>query len=170
MGGTKGQCYPSSAPGVDSLCAGVIFSVMDIELLLKNWGLAVAVVLLLGVAMFVIAALVRRAPWGQLRQALVECKARRNEHKVALSAASKAEKRLAGLLPRADTVKPRRLQEAKDRLEDARALAKIADDQLMIARNHVRRVILEEYPPRKHEQLRRKYLPDDQPDGKPFSF
>lgn len=143
---------------------------MDVELLLQNWGLAVALVLLLGVAMFIIAALVRRSSWGQLRQTLVNCQARRNEHKAALAAANKAEKRLAGLLSHADTVKPRRLQEAKDRLEDTRALVKIADDQLMIARNHVRRVIHEEYPPRKHAQLRRKYLPDDQPDGKPFSF
>ena len=143
---------------------------MDMELLLQNWGLAVAVVLLLGVAMFIIVALVRRSAWGQLRQTTVDCKARRTAHKAALSAANKAEKKLAGLLSLAATVKPRRLQEAKDRLEDTRALAKIADDQFMIARNHVRRVILEEYPPRKHEQLRRKYLPDDQSDGKPFSF
>ncbi len=143
---------------------------MDIELLQRHWALAVAVLLFSIVGVVVILAVLRRTAWGQLRHTLSHLKTRRSEHAAALSAASRAEKTLSSLIPRADKVKPRLLQEAKDLLEDTRALVKIADDQLMIARNHVRRVIHEEYPPRLQERLRRKHLPDDQPDGKPFSF
>ena len=65
---------------------------------------------------------------------------------------------------------PRSIAEAAGALEDARALQKIAEDQLLIARNHVRKIILEEYPPQRHEALRQRFLPADEGDSKPFTM
>jgi len=55
-------------------------------------------------------------------------------------------------------------------VEDAKMLAKIANDKVLIAENHVRRVIHEEYPPVKQERLRKKYLPAQAADKRRFSF
>lgn len=77
---------------------------------------------------------------------------------------------LAGLEKRAESVKPRRLDEAAAAVQDADALLKIAGDQVLIAKNHVRKIIVEEFPPKRHERMRSKYLPGEGVDGKPFSF
>ena len=69
-----------------------------------------------------------------------------------------------------ESAKPRHVQETTEALEDAQALLKIAEDQVLIAANHVRKLILEEFPPTRQEQLRSKYLPDSAPDSKPFTF
>ena len=67
----------------------------------------------------------------------------------------------AKLGARADSVKPRHLQEVEEALEDALALAKIAHDQVMIAETRVRELILEEFPPQQHTALRAEYLGDE---------
>jgi hypothetical protein len=77
---------------------------------------------------------------------------------------------LESLQSKADAVKPRRLQEAMEAAQDARALLKIAKDQVLIAENHVRKIIVEEFPPQRHERLRSRCLPGERADGKPFTF
>ena len=67
-------------------------------------------------------------------------------------------------------MKPIRLQEATEAVQDAETLLKIADDQVLIAGNHVRKLIVEEFPPKRHDRMRSKYLPGEQKDDKPFSF
>ena len=78
--------------------------------------------------------------------------------------------RLEGLEARAGSVQPRRLREAAEAVQDAEALLKIARDQVLIAENHVRKIIVEEFPPKRHDRMRSKYLPGELDDGKPFSF
>jgi hypothetical protein len=75
--------------------------------------------------------------------------------------ADKAEKRLVKLRARADSVKPRHLQEAAEAVEDATALAKIANDQVMIAETRLRELILEEFPQNQHTALRARYFGDE---------
>ncbi len=87
-----------------------------------------------------------------------------------MKSVEKAEHVANRLNENAERAKPRHLQEAKDALQDARALAKIANDRILIAENHVRRVIHEEFPPVKQEALRQKYLSDPARDKKPFTF
>jgi hypothetical protein len=53
-------------------------------------------------------------------------------------------------------------------LQDARALAKIANDQVLVARNLLRKHILEEYPPKRHAVLRARYLGAEEIEKKPF--
>ena len=143
---------------------------MDWNILKSNWALAVAAVIGLVIVLIVAAHLIRRTAWGQLRQTLQSlAKARQDEAK-ALKSVERAEHITRRLHENADRAKPRHLQEAKDALQDARALAKIANDKILIAENHVRRVIHEEYPPVRQEALRQKYLPEPARDKKPFSF
>jgi len=143
---------------------------MDSIILKSNWALAVAAIIGFVIILIVVGNLIRQSAWGQLRQTLQTlAKARQDEAK-ALKSLEKAEHITRRLHENADRAKPRHLQEAKDALQDARALAKIANDKILIAENHVRRVIHEEYPPIRQEALRQKYLPEPARDKKPFSF
>ena len=143
---------------------------MDWNLFISNWALAVAAGIGVVLALVIIGNLITRTGWGQLRQNLhFLAKARKNEAK-AMKAVEKAESIARKLDENAEQTKPRLLQEAMDALQDARALAKIAHDKLMVAENHVRRIILDEYAPVRQEALRKKYLPDPARDKKPLSF
>ncbi len=142
---------------------------MDWNLFISNWALVVAGGIGVVLALVIIGQLTTRTGWGQLRQNLhLLAKARKNEAK-AMKAVEKAESIAKRLDENAEQTKPRLLQEAKDVLQDARALAKIANDKLMVAENHVRLIILDEYPPDQQEALRKKYLPDPARDKKPLS-
>ncbi len=85
-------------------------------------------------------------------------------------ALQKASTRLGGLEKKAESVKPRRLNETAEAVRDAEALLKIAGDEVLIAENHVRKIIVEEFPPKRHERMRSRYLPRQRPQSKPFSF
>jgi len=143
---------------------------MDWDVLKSNWALIVAAIIGSIIIVIIVLQLIKRSAGGQLRQTLKTlAKAQLDEEK-ARKSVEKAERITRRLHENADRAKPRHLQEAKEALEDARALAKIANDKILIAENHVRRVILEEFPPIKHEAMREKYLPNAARDQKPFTF
>ena len=143
---------------------------MDWDVLKNNWALIVAAIIGSIIIVIIVIQLIKRSAGGQLRQTLKTlAKARQDEGKAGKSV-EKAERIVRRLHENADRAKPRHLQEAKDALQDARALAKIANDKILIAENHVRRVILEEFPPIKHDAMREKYLPNAARDQKPFTF
>ncbi len=143
---------------------------MDFELLKSNWALLVAVGIGLIIVLVVLLQLIRRSAWGQLRETRRTLAEARQDEARTLRAVEKAERIARRLHEQAETTKPRHVQEAKEVLEDARMLAKIANDKVLVAENHVRRVIHEEYPPVQQERLRKKYLPEQAPDKRPFSF
>jgi len=143
---------------------------MDLETLERNWAIAVAIVLFAIVGVIAIVSVWRRSRSGQLRRTVRDLGKARRELARAGRAVEAAEKRLGKLEARAQSVRPRTLTEAREAVEDGRALRKIAEDRVLVAANHVRRVIFEEYPPERQAALRSRYLPDDRPDGKPFSF
>ncbi len=107
---------------------------------------------------------------GRLRAARRRLLQKRREAAKCRRARERVKAKLEGLVGRSESVKPVRLQEARDALQDAEALLKIARDQVLIAENHVRKIIVEEFPPKHHERLRRRCLPGESEDGKPFSF
>ncbi len=143
---------------------------MTVETLRQNWALFVALALLLVVGLVVSATIYRRSGRAQLMRTLKALRAAERRQASTFRAVAQAERRLATLETRRAEVKPRTLEEARGNLSDARALNKIADDQVLIAANHVRRIILEEYPPARQEALRARYLPNEAPDRRPFSF
>jgi hypothetical protein len=143
---------------------------MNMDILLRNWGLVVALALLTIVAVVVILSVTRRSGRGRLASGAAEFRAARRKRDQAARHVSKLENRLRKLMDRADTTKPRLVDECRGRLTDARALLKIADDQVLVAANQLRKVIVEEFPPVQHETLRLRYLPDAAAGGAPFSF
>jgi hypothetical protein len=112
----------------------------------------------------------RNSARGQLRRMRRSLERERARLRKATAVVSEAERHKSRLSQHAERVKPRLLNEASEALEDARALARIAGDRVLVAENHLRRVILEEFPPARHERLRSRYLPDGAADKRPFTF
>jgi uncharacterized protein HemX len=131
---------------------------MSIELLAKNWALVAASVLGTGILLFVLFRVFQDSSRGRLNAAVGTLKKREREARAARRSVDKAAGKLERLRSKAESVKPRHAQEVSESLEDARALLKIADDQVLVARNHVRKAIVEDYPPKRHEAMRDKYL------------
>ena len=131
------------------------------ELIEAYWAPGLAGLLLAAVAVIAAVRLWRLSARGCLAAANRVLRQRRRQAALAGAAVARAQARVGRLEQKSDSVKPRLLEEARGTLADARALAKIADDQVLIARNRLRHVILEEFPPDRHEALRRRYLGDD---------
>jgi len=107
---------------------------------------------------------------GRLRAAWRGLIGKRREAARYLRAGVRARSKFDALAHRSDSVKPSRLQAAREAVQDAEALLKIAEDQVLIAENQVRKIIVEEFPPKCHERMRRRYLPGEGGEGKPFTF
>ena len=139
-------------------------------MLTRNWALIGAGVIGTGIAVFVLwRSYVDSAP-GRLRSKVRELRGRYADLVTAGKRVRRAQRRLESLRGRGESVKPRRITEAGGELEDAQALLKIAQDQVLIAENHVRKVIVEEFPPKRQEALRTRYLTRPTDQGKPFIF
>lgn len=143
---------------------------MDFENAQQYWALLVAAAITGGVLVFIGVRLLQDSSRGRLAAEVGGLRKREKAARKAARAARKARRKLEKLNLRADKVKPRLVDEARGRLEDAEALQKIADDQVLVARNLVRKIILEEYPPRRHEALRRRLLPEAAAENKPFTM
>lgn len=138
---------------------------MSGDFAVRNWALLLAVALAAALFLLVSFQAYRQSPRARLRAALRRSGAAGRKAKQAAALLAKRESRLGKLRARASSIKPRLLDEASEAVEDARLARKIADDQLLIARNGVRTVIVEEYPPRRHDALRRRYLAEERADG-----
>ena len=143
---------------------------MSIDFVTRNWSLVLASVLLTGIALFVLFRVYVDSAKGQLGARVRALRTRYNEAESARRAVVRAEKRLEQLGAKSARVKPRHIEEARDALEDARSLLKIAGDQVLIAENHVRKIIVEEFPPKRQEALRNRFLHSPEGREKPFTF
>ena len=143
---------------------------MDAHWLRDNWALAIALAVLLLLAALWLLHVFRSSGRGQLRRALRELGRRRKALDRASAALDAANHRYDRLKARADKVKPRHLEEARGAVHDAGALAKIAHDQVLVAENHLRRIIAEEFPAARQARLRARYRVADVPGKKPFTF
>jgi len=143
---------------------------MNLESLQSDWAVWLALGAII-IALAVLAPkLLRMTSRSKLKQVLADLKAARKELRESVRTSRKGEKKVQKLVARAKKVKPRILQEAKEALEDAQALEKILQDKVMVAENHVRRVIHDEFPPAEHERMREKHLLQDVKDERPFTF
>ena len=134
---------------------------MNLEFLTRHWALVLAGILAVVITLFVVFRVWSDSAGGQLRAMHNALLRRRQELSRQQKVADKAGKKLVKLRARADSVKPRHLQEAAEALEDAAALAKIANDQVMIAETRLRELILEEFPQNQHIALRARYFGDE---------
>jgi hypothetical protein len=143
---------------------------MTVTLLQQHWALAGAGIVAVAVLLFVAWRGWLDSARGRLRIARRRLRKKRAAAKRGARQFERATATLQSLQRNSESVKPRRLQEASEAVQDAGALLKIANDQVLIARNHVRKIIVEEFPPKHHDRMRRKYLPDERHDDKPFTF
>lgn len=143
---------------------------MNAEQLQTHWALILAAVT--GLMLLFLAAryFARNSARGQLRRTRKALDRERRSFRKASAVAGKAERKRARLMLHVDRVKPRVLEESNAALADAKALAKIAGDRVLVAENHLRRTILEEFPPSQQQRLRSRYLPERGRDEKPFTF
>ena len=143
---------------------------MDASPILANWALVVAIVPVSIVVVAVVLASFWRSARGRLTRVNREHQAAERVLRDARRNTAKAVRKLEKLESKADNVKPRELQEAREAVTDCRALEKILNDKTQVTMNHLRRVIFEEFPPASHEKMRAKFLPQDVEDGRPFTF
>lgn len=131
---------------------------MTMQLLTQNWALVAASVLGLAILMFVLFRLFEDSPQGRLNTYVATLDGHKSEVVKAEKVLAKATERLAALRSKAEAIKPILLSEAEEAVQDATSLRKIAMDQVLRAQKKVREVILEEFPPNRHDGLRSKYL------------
>ena len=159
---------PIAAPPRPGNCGN--FRTVNIDFALRHWALVGAGLLATGIILFLSYRAYIDSARGRLQATTRRLRERRKAAARARAVVERAEQKLARLRARAESIKPRRGREAKEALEDARALLKIADDQVLIAENHVRKIILEEFPPKRQAALRVRYLPEREDRDKPFTF
>ncbi|HEX7720009.1 MAG TPA: hypothetical protein VF389_09395 [Woeseiaceae bacterium] len=136
----------------------------------EHWALMLGVVIAVCIAIVVFAHSLKATAHSRLRRSRKELRAKRRAFDKAESVVEAAERKSERLHERAERAKPRHLHEADEALADARALAKIAHDQVLVAENHLRRIIVEEYPPARQARLRARYGVEEVPDKRPFTF
>ncbi len=141
-----------------------------LELVRENWALVAASVVLTALVLQAILVAVSRSAGAELRRRLQELEHRRRDARAARRRADRARRRCARLEAKSASVRPVRLEEARAALSDSEALLKIAHDQVLVAENRVRRVIVEQFPPAKQEKLRARYKVNATPSDKPFTF
>ena len=131
---------------------------MTPDYLMQNWALVIASILGTAVLLFVLLRAFQDSARGRLQANVRQLRNRERDALAVARAVDKAAAKLERLRARADAVKPRLADEAREALEETRELQKIIDGQVLVARNNVRTLILEEYPPKRHEAMRKKYL------------
>ena len=95
---------------------------------------------------------------GRLNKQRRELRHRLYQHVQAQRAADRAAKKFEAMNARAAKVKPRILRECEATAEDMRRMLVHAKDKVLVAENHVRKIILEEFPPVEQPKLVEKYL------------
>ena len=143
---------------------------MTLESMQSDWAVWLALGAIFVAIVVLTPKLLKMTSRSKLKRVVADMKVARKDLRRLVRKVQRAEKKVRKLAARADRVKPRILQEAKEALEDAEALAKILHDKVMVTENHVRRVIHDEFPPAAHERMRKKHLPQDLEDKRPFSF
>ncbi len=132
--------------------------------------------LLIGLGIFLAVAVIVILPnlmptaRGRLNKQRRELRHRLYQHGEAQRAANRAQKKFESLNARAAKVKPMLLRECEETAEDLQTMAGHAKDKVLVAENHVRRVILDEFPPAEQPKLVEKYLPEVDPKTTPFGF
>jgi len=119
--------------------------------------------LYIGVGIFLIIALgvvlpnIMPTPRGRLNRQRRELKHRHFERRQAEKTAGKAQREFAKLQGHAKEVQPKLLREAEGHAGDMQTMLGHANDKVLVAENHVRRILLDEFPPAVHQQLLKKY-------------
>ena len=140
------------------------------ELLKHHWAIIGASVIVAALLLRATWKVLSRSPRSQLRRANGDLHDKLAAAVRAEKRAARARRRCERLEKKSQSVRPAQLEEARGALVDAESLLKIASDQVMVARNRVGKVIFEQFPPKSHDRLRARYLPDKDDKRYPFKF
>jgi hypothetical protein len=119
--------------------------------------------LYLGIGIFLVVAIavilpnIMPTPRGRLNRQRRELRHSLYERQQAERGSAKAARELVKLQARAQDVQPKLLREAEGRAQDMQIMFGRANDKVLVAENHVRRILLDEFPPATHQQLLKKY-------------
>lgn len=131
----------------------------------QHWALVIACALGAAILLFVVFRLFQDSRHGQLSSALRELRERERTLQNASNTVHKSLKKCEKLTKRGEKVPPSTLLAAKDALRAARETEGLLKDQVMVLRNTARTIILQDYPPKRHESMCRRYLGESrQPD------
>jgi hypothetical protein len=131
---------------------------MTAELLQQHWALVIGSVLALAIALFVLLRVLGQSRRGRFAKALGDLRERERALGKASDAADKAAARLSRLSAKGDSIAPNKLLAAKDALVGAQEEEKLLREQVLVVRNNARTIILDEFPPKRHESLLRRHL------------
>jgi signal transduction histidine kinase len=123
------------------------------EFALLYIGLGIFLIIFLGVVL----PNTMPTPRGRLNRQRRELKHRLFERQQAEKTVAKAKRDFAKLQGRAKEVQPKLLREAEGHADDMQQMLVHASDKVLVAENHVRRILLDEFPPAVHQQLLEKY-------------
>ena len=132
--------------------------------------LMVGIAILLAVALTVLLPNLMPNSRGRLNRQRRELRHRHYQTRQAQEVLERASRKLARLSARANDVKPVQLQLAKDRVEDLTTMLGHARDKVLVAENHVRRILLDEYPPAKQQQMLDRFVSVSDNRALPFRF
>lgn len=129
-----------------------------LQLFPQYWALIIASVLGLAILLFVVFRLLEDSRRGQLSSALNELRERETALHSASKKVSKSLLKYEKLAAMGDKVPPNKYLAAKDAMAEARETEALLTEQVLVLRNNARTIILQDYPPTKHEAMCRKYL------------
>lgn len=132
---------------------------MTLAMLKPYWAPLLALALALMVALVIAVRSVAGSSGSLLAAASARLRQCQREARKAERRCVRMRRRFEGLKARRDAVKPRVLEAAEGAYADAEALLKIRGDQVLVAQNQLRTVIVQEYPPDRHDAMRNRYLP-----------
>lgn len=132
--------------------------------------LIVGSAILAGVVIGVVLPNLLPTPRGALNRQRRELRHRLYELARAERSAQAAARRFSKLQRNASNVEPMKLDEAEAQAKDMQTMLGHARDKVMVAQNHLRRIILDHYPPARQEKMLRKYVPQQAGKALPFSF
>ena len=129
-----------------------------LQIFSQYWAVIIAGVLGLVILLFIVLRLLHDSRRGQLSSALSELRQREQTLQSASKKVAKSLRVCEKLAASGDKVPPNKLLAAKDALAEARETEALLKDQVLVLRNNARTIILQDYPPAKHEAMCRKYL------------
>lgn len=124
----------------------------------QYWALIIASVLGLAILLFVVFRLLEDSRRGQLSSALHDLREREKSLYSASKTVAKSLVKCEKLAAAGERVPPNKLLAAKDTLAEARETETLLKEQVLVLRNNARTIILQDYPPKRHEAMCRKYL------------
>jgi len=124
----------------------------------QNWALVAASVIIVAIVLFILYRQLQDSRRGRLAAALGHLRERERALEAVTRSVNKAGNRLQKLQAKGDSVPPGQVDAAKDALTEARETERLLNEQVQVVRNTARMVILEDYPTKDHDAMRRKYL------------